>query len=45
MDATCRFGIQYQPSGRAPDPIVATHVRNCPDCQAQVVFLDDGALG
>ena len=39
MDLTCKFGQEYLPLGDQPDPVVQTHVENCPDCKDEVAVL------
>ena len=42
MELSCEFGQEYTPSEDSLDPVALDHVRNCPDCQEQVVVLDEG---
>ena len=39
METGCRFGIQYTPTKRR-DPVLMLHVRNCEDCQGEVLIFD-----
>ena len=40
METTCRFGIEYIPSKTRRDPVLELHLRNCTDCQAEVLVLE-----
>jgi hypothetical protein len=35
---SCRFGLEYLPS-KTPDPVLMLHLRNCTDCQCEVLVV------
>ena len=39
MEPSCKFGLEYIPLGKAVDPVVKQHVRNCLDCQREVALV------
>lgn len=39
MEPSCKFGLAYIPMGKRIDPVVHQHVRNCDDCQGEVMLL------
>lgn len=43
MEPTCRFPQEYAPIGKAHDPVLELHLRNCQDCQGEVFVLGRGA--
>lgn len=42
MEPGCAFARNYVPAENA-EPIVLTHVRNCPDCQEESFLMLRGA--
>ena len=43
MEPVCRFPIEYTPAGKAHDPVLELHLRNCQDCQEEVFVLRGGS--
>jgi hypothetical protein len=39
MEPACRFGLEYLPS-KTHDPVLMLHLRNCRDCQGEVLVVD-----
>lgn len=39
MHTSCRFPLDYTPPGKAHDPVLEIHLRNCKDCQAEVFVV------
>ena len=39
MHTSCRFPLDYVPPGKAHDPVLDLHLRNCKDCQAEVFVV------